>query len=205
MILLLAVAAGLPAGWLWARLRKKTYRAPNLKYTWLVFGAVLPQLFVFHLPATAVRLPSSLASLILVGSQLCLLVFAWTNKSQPGFWALGLGLLLNLIAIAVNGGWMPISTHTIQELHPQIPLQDWNVGGRAGYSKNILLPPSRIQLGWLGDRFLTPAWFPWPRAFSLGDILLSLGAFRLLLAPEEQSPITKTLSECLSTAPANVE
>lgn len=189
MILLLAVIAGLTAGLFRARINKEAYQAPDLQQAWLVYAAVIPQLLTFHLTVTASAIPDWVAPLILVGSQACLTFFVWINRHQPGFPALGLGLVLNLVAIAANGGLMPISTRTIQELLPEIPLSSWPIGARPGHSKNILLQTDQIKLIWLADRFLVPSWFPWPRAFSLGDVLISIGAFRLLWQPASNSLI----------------
>lgn len=189
MILLLAVIAGLTAGLFRARINKEAYQAPDLQQGWLVYAAVIPQLLTFHLSLTALAIPDWIAPSILVGSQACLVYFAWINRHQPGFPALGLGLVLNLVVIAANGGLMPISTRTIQELLPEIPLSSWSIGGRPGHSKNILLQADQIKLIWLADRFLVPSWFPWPRAFSLGDVLISIGAFRLLWQPASNSLI----------------
>jgi len=187
MILLLAVAAGLAAGLLRSWADRQPYQAPELNLVWLVFAAALPQVVAFHLPWTAVLLSDRVASWILVISQLGLLIFSAANIKRPGFWLLAAGLTLNLIVITVNGGWMPISTKTIQVLHPEYPLSAWAIGERPGHSKNILLLQEQIQLYLLADRFPFPAWFPWPRAFSLGDGLIAAGAFVLLWKPQGKS------------------
>jgi hypothetical protein len=117
----------------------------------------------------------------LIGSQLLLLLFAWYNRAQPGFFALALGVGLNLLVIALNGGLMPISPETLGDLMPIIP-EDWHIGERLGTSKNILLPATATHLAWLSDRFLLPSWCPNRVAFSLGDVFIAGGAFWLLWA-----------------------
>jgi hypothetical protein len=54
------------------------------------------------------------------------------------------------------------------------------LGQRVGYGKDILLAKEDTVLWFLGDIFLLPAFFNYPLAFSLGDILISTGAFWLL-------------------------
>jgi hypothetical protein len=147
---------------------------------WLVPIAFLPQLFAFQLPATQKLIPDNLAALGLVISQLLLLVFAWANRNQPGFWMLGLGLLLNLAVIALNGGLMPISPETVTRLAPNAPPEAWHVGERLGTGKDIVIPEADMHLSWLADRFLLPDWTPYRVAFSLGDVFISVGAFWLL-------------------------
>lgn len=109
MILLTAVASGLHAGLLRALVRGRRLTSLNLRLLWLVVIAFIPQLLAFNLPSTRARLPDQAASAALILSQVMLLVFVWANRRQPGFWALGVGLALNLLVIAANGGWMPIS------------------------------------------------------------------------------------------------
>ena len=180
MILLLAVVAGLLAGLARAWQGGRRLASPNLCLVWLVPLAFLPQWLAFYLPATCKLIPDYLAATVLVGSQALLLVFAWLNRSQPGFWALGLGLALNLLVIALNGGLMPISPETVARLVPDAPPDAWQIGQRLGSGKDVILPIAATRLWWLGDRFLLPAWFPYQVAFSLGDAFIAGGAFWLL-------------------------
>ncbi len=180
MVLLLAVAAGLIAGLARAWIKKRKYLPPKLELSWFVLLAVVPQLFAFRFTSTSKLIPDSLASVILIGSQILLLIFVWANRSKSGFWALGLGLGMNLLVITLNRGWMPISPDTLRMLLPEVPADTWQIGARLGIGKDIILPVAETKLWWLSDRFLAPAWFPWRVAFSLGDIFISLGAFLLL-------------------------
>lgn len=190
MILLWAVLAGLIAGWARARIRGHPYQAPELKLVWLVLLAVIPQLFAFHIQRTAAIIPDHIASIILVASQIALVVFAGANLNVPGFWALGLGLGLNLLVILANGGWMPISPRTASQMYPDVSQDYWVSGERFGNSKDLLIPVQDMRLGWLADRFISPDWFPRRVAFSPGDVLLAMGAFWLLAAGAEEPPHT---------------
>ena len=180
MILLIAVILGLIAGWARARRGGRSYEAVHLRLEWLVFLAFIPQLLAFHLPGTSQQFPDRWVPVVLVGTQALLLVFAWVNRKQPGFWALGLGLFLNFTIIALNNGWMPISTETVQQLAPHAPAGLFQVGQRLGSSKDLILASGSIHLGFLADRFTLPQWFPYRVAFSLGDIFISVGAFWIL-------------------------
>ncbi len=180
MILLLAVVAGLAAGLARAWSRQELYQAPGLRLVWLVVLAVLPQVLAFHLFSTAKLLPDQIASIILVSSQILLMAFVWVNRTQPGFWALGLGLGLNLLVILLNGGWMPISPETVQKLVPHAPPEAWTIGDRLGSGKDLILPVAGTRLAWLSDRFLLPAWSPWRVAYSVGDVWIAFGTFWLL-------------------------
>lgn len=180
MILLLAVAAGWLAGLSRAWHGGRRLASPSLRWFWLVPVAFLPQWLAFYLPTTRRLIPDNLAAAALVGSQAFLLVIAWFNRSQPGFWALGLGLALNLLVIALNGGFMPISPETLSRLVPDALPDAWQIGRRLGSGKNVILPIAATRLWWLGDRFLLPKWFPYRAAFSLGDVFIAGGAFWFL-------------------------
>ena len=137
-----------------------------------------------YLPVTRHLFTDSLASVILLASLVLFLVFAWLNRRLPGMPILIVGLLLNFMVIAANGGWMPISPQTADFLIGKDVLQVMNLGDRIG-EKDILLSAQNTHFEFLADRFLLPAWLPYRTAFSLGDILIGLGAFWLLAKPIE--------------------
>jgi hypothetical protein len=178
MILLPAIIAGLLAGLIRARYRNGHLRTPDLRFAWLVPIAFLPQLLAFNLPVTRRLITDNLAAGALVSSQALLLVFAWSNRNQSGFWALGIGLALNLSVIALNGGLMPVSPDVVAELLPDTSAATWQVGERIGW--NVVLPVSSTRLWWLSDHLLMPAWSPYRKALSIGDLLIAGGAFWFL-------------------------
>jgi hypothetical protein len=182
MTLLPAVAAGLLAGLARAWYQGRRLTAPGLRFDWLVPLAFVPQFFTFYLPATRRLVPDNLAAAILVASQALLLAFACFNLRRPAFWALGLGLLSNLLVIALNGGRMPISPGTVAWLAPEAPPGDWRIGDRLWSTKDVVLPIAATRLWWLGDCLRSPAWFPFRTAFSPGDALIAGGAFSFLWA-----------------------
>ena len=190
MILLLALAAGLLAGLVWARWRGHPYQAPELGHLWLVFVAFLPQFVVIYLPITRETFPDSLVAASLLASQILLLGFAWLNRRILGMSVLIFGVALNLAVMAANSGFMPISPQTASRLVSEDRLLDIQPGSRFG-AKDILLHPQDTRFEWLADRFLTPAWSPYQVAFSLGDVFIAFGAFWLLAKPESSIQFTK--------------
>lgn len=185
-LLILAVLAGLVAGLIRARVRHSTYEILDLRYAWLVPIAFIPQWVAFQSEATRHNLTAGLAAVALVTSQLILLAFAWLNRKQPGFWLLGLGLVMNLTVILLNGGLMPISPETAARLAPEISPNFWRSGERFGTGKDILLPVEETRLWWLADRFLLPTWLPVRAVYSFGDILIALGVFWWLWSSSKQ-------------------
>jgi hypothetical protein len=179
VILVFAVIAGLVAGQVRAWIGNRPLNPPQLRLAWLVPVALIPQILAFYWPPTRL-VPDGLAAIALVSSQVALLCFVWSNRGQSLFWLLGIGLGTNLLVILANGGLMPISPETIRQLAPDLPPESWQIGSRLGSTKDIVLPAADTRLWWLSDRFRTPAWFPYPFAFSLGDMLIALGASWLL-------------------------
>jgi hypothetical protein len=187
MVLNLAVIVGLAAGIIRAKFASRPYRAPQLKLPGLVLFAFIPQWFAFYQSRLGIRLPDEWVPFILVGSQVLLLFFAWINRKQPGFYLLGAGLFANFLVITLNGGLMPISPETVRKLIPDVPESMWEVGKRFHSGKDIVLLKEETRLWFLSDRFLLPDWVGYQVAFSLGDVLIALGAFWMLYSLGGQS------------------
>jgi MFS family permease len=105
-----------------------------------------------------------------LASYALIFVFVGANLRVPGLPLIALGGMLNLLAIAANSGVMPAdpaALHTAGIL--QVPGE---------FSNSTTLPDPKLWF--LGDVFAVPAHWPLANVFSVGDILLVLGAFVLL-------------------------
>jgi hypothetical protein len=180
MILLFSIVIGLAATMVRARLTHRTLKLRKLRWEWLVFATVLPQIVVFQLPVVGRWIPEAAIPTIQVVTMLGLLVFVAGNWVSPGFWALGAGLTANFLVICFNGGWMPVSRETLIRLVPSRPEDYWVINSRLGFTKDRILAAADTKLGWLSDCLTLPHWFPYKFAFSLGDIFISIGAVILL-------------------------
>ena len=161
MILLVALLAGLLAGIVLALLQKHVWQVPSLRFLWLVVIGFLPQAVIFYLPPTHSGIPDQVVGSSLIFSQVVLLVFCWFNRRVAGIWILACGLVLNLMVIAANSGFMPISPQTASHVVPATVLAKYQIGSRFGTGKDILLLAENTRLVWLSDQFLPPAWFPY--------------------------------------------
>ena len=180
MLLTFAVLVGFLAGGLRAVLQGKPLQVPELKHSWIVFAAIIPQILAFQIAFTGRLFPLSWAKVILIGSQFLLLGFVWFNRQRSGLLLFGLGLGMNLLVILLNGGLMPIQPENASYVHPSVAPQDWVLGSRLGFGKDILLNKSDTQLEIFSDRFRLPEGTPIRAAFSLGDVFISLGIIQLL-------------------------
>ncbi len=197
MFLIAAVIVGLVAGLLRSVISRRPVQFFDLRLTWLVPIAFVPQLIAFVLPTKA-TFPDNLAPAALVFSQAGLLVFALANFNKPGFWLLSLGLALNLTVIVLNGGLMPISPETVRVIFPDAPAGAMVIGERLGTGKDILLTVEQTRLWAFSDRFLIPYGPGYHVAFSAGDAIVALGviaAFWAIGAPANQRLIAQVSRE----------
>ena len=179
MILVFAVFIGLAAGLIRAWVNKTKFHAPELHYPGIVILAFIPQFIAFSLPATRSSLPDTTVSALLGFSQVFLLVFSILNIRNMSFWPMILGSFSNILVISLNGGWMPISPETVQKLLPNAPSGTWTIGSRLGHGKDLVLALEATKLWFLSDIFTLPEWAHYRVAFSIGDILMSVGAIWL--------------------------
>lgn len=125
------------------------------------------------------------------------MVFLWINrKMNIGIPILLLGVFLNFIVMALNGGRMPVSLEAATILDPAYA----NAIQNGLYGKHAVLTDSTL-LGFLGD--VIPITDPYPKdqVISIGDIVMNIGIFifiqRVMVKnrhPEGSSSATKKLS-----------
>jgi len=82
-------------------------------------------------------------------------------------WLLGLGGLLNLVAIASNDGVMPASRGALETAGLDVQ------SGQFANSDFV----AGAHLAFLGDVFAVPAGWPGANVFSVGDVLMLVGVF----------------------------
>jgi hypothetical protein len=142
----------------------------------LAFAA---QAVVMFLPGRRGEGLWSLHAGLLVISYLALLLTVWVNRRIAGMGLLGLGLILNLAVMLTNGGYMPVTP----EMMPRIGydhLGGAQAGERLVGSKSVILPREQTRLWILSDIFAFSFPFPLCGAFSMGDVLIAVGAFRIV-------------------------
>ena len=189
MIFALAAVLGLVAGMIRAKIKSIEYVPQKLNYFWLLLVAFIPQWLIFSLPVTREQIPNTWVPYILIGSQVILLLFIWLNRHQTGVWLLGLGLLLNLIVICFNKGWMPISPETLD--HLRVSGSTWQIWQRHGFSKDMVIPIENTKLWILSDIFPVNIYDRFKIAFSIGDIIIAWGIVTYLWSTRRSEALLK--------------
>jgi hypothetical protein len=136
-------------------------RAPGLA----VAGILLQVVIISVVPAGMGGLHEIVHGLSYVLLGAC----AWLNRRVPGVALIALGGLLNAIAIAANGGVMP--------LDPALVVHAVQRGGHGFVNSGVVAHP---HLLFLGDIFATPRSWPMANVYSVGDFTILLGCFVLL-------------------------
>jgi hypothetical protein len=162
VFILYAVVAGLVIGLLTGG---SAMRLGELRFRWapLIVLGMAVQLALFSSPAGDALGP--VAPLVYVLSNLAVLVAVWRNLAIPGLALVLVGGTANLVAICVNGGYMPVSPAALDAM-------GWLP--RDGYSNSRLV--ETVVLTPLTDIFAMPTWMPVANVFSIGDLLIGVGA-----------------------------
>jgi len=172
----LSIAVALVRGGRLARLAEI-----NLRHGWVALVALGIQLVIVY-----ARLPEGSGlwnprMLLLAASYALLMMMVVLNRHLPGMWMIGVGLAMNLAAMMANGGWMPVSPEALERAglghlaELAAPGVAPELGARVIGSKDIVLTHQEARIWMLGDVFVLPQ--PVGVVFSVGDVLLALGAF----------------------------
>lgn len=158
-----------------ARSSSQLSSAWDLRYGWVMILAFLVQVYtVYGLGSEG---PLFARKGLVLGSYLVLGFTVWSNRHRRGMILLGLGLALNLLAIAANGGLMPVAPEAMLLAGKAEQLASLAPGQWVPASKDILLPPERTILWPLTDVLVYRSAFGGSRIFSIGDVVIALGVF----------------------------
>jgi hypothetical protein len=174
IVLVVAVLVGLIRGGAIQRLGGLTLRQGGWALTALVLQSV-----IIYSPWLGQQKARDVFIGAMLLSYLLLFLFVWLNRRLLGIVVIGLGLLLNLVVILANGGYMPTSPEVLQRggYRASSPIVS---GTRLAKSKDIILRREETRLWFLSDALVIPPPFPWPTVFSVGDIVIAAGTFILV-------------------------
>jgi hypothetical protein len=114
--------------------------------------------------------PDRVATWMWLASYGVIIVVAVLNRGVCGFPLATLGMLSNLAAVTSNGGHMPALRSAMLD-----------AGVHFGVRANSVAASSP-NLPWLVDRWGAPWWVPMANVYSVGDVLLGVGAIVIVAA-----------------------
>jgi hypothetical protein len=172
---LVGVAAALARGADWSGLAEVRWRL-----AWLCLLGLAIRIVIFSGPEAVVRPLLPLAPALNVLSISLVVVSMVANWRLPGFPLIALGAILNLIAIAANGGQMPTVLHK----------------ERTALFTHVAELGEDARLPLLGDWMQLP--YPPERTFSLGDLGIAIGSglAAYKLARRKEGPEWRSDASC---------
>jgi hypothetical protein len=148
----------------------RNFAEVHLRWLPLVFGSLGLQLLIFT-PLLGGRVPPLVVTTLYLISMALLVVWVTLNRQIPGIVLIAAGVVMNTVAIAANGGYMPVDPAAAAYAGR---LENYASEG-APISNNSLATSENVRLWLLTDIFPVPAGIPLANVFSLGDILLTVG------------------------------
>ena len=135
---------------------------------WVVVLALAVQVLIISVLPHSWRTPEAAAHILTYVAALGVIAINWRI---PGMLVIGLGTFCNGLTIAINGGTLPASpaAEAVVNFHKH----------DRGLDNSAAL--AHPHLGWLGDRFASPAFLPLRNVVSIGDLLILAGAIILVL------------------------
>lgn len=160
---------------------------------WIVVVALLSQILIIEVvPGTT----PTVLDVVHVATYVAAGVFIALNWRTPGLLVIAVGGALNGVTIALNGGQLPASRGALEMAGIEIAKGDFV---NSGVLNDPVLP-------FLGDIFVWPEPLPFANVFSIGDVLIVLGAIygahkisgsRLVrhrwIPPDERTPLLRAV------------
>ncbi|WP_421381655.1 DUF5317 domain-containing protein [Bacillus salacetis] len=143
----------------------------RFKMGWIFPLLLLIQVGIFYFQ-NKVELIGQYSNLSFMAVYVVGLVFLWLNRDHPHFTIIFIGVLLNFVVMALNGGRMPVSMDAASVIDPAYMEATKN----ALYAKHTLVTESTL-LPYLGDIIPLSAPYPREQAISIGDVVMNIGAF----------------------------
>jgi hypothetical protein len=168
--LAVSVAAGLVIGFLRGG-RARALAQLRVHWLWLPIADYIVQILLRKLDVQGVPMagfPPWIPLTLFLG------VFVFRNIRLAGMPIILGGLVLNLVAMAANGGYMPATPEALTEAGNADLVAVNGVGRHLPHSREVPLPRDETRLWPLSDIFITPP-APTRYIFSIGDIVLFVG------------------------------
>src|SRR4029079_16315647 len=182
MFILYAVPIGLMLGLLLGG-RPAGLASLPFRFGWVMVAGLLVQVVLFSTDVSDVvraRGPplymlstaaGVLSAPIYMLSTCVVIVAVLLNLRIPGMALMALGAISNLVAIVLNGGYMPADAGARAALGKTPPTT---------YSNSAIVAEPVLKP--LTDIFALPTWLPFHNVFSVGDVLIAVGVVVVIVA-----------------------
>jgi hypothetical protein len=167
-LVVLAVVTVPLSGGRWSNLA--AFRPRGSWLLWLALAVQVVQFSFFDL--------GRVDELVHVGTYLLAAAFLAVNWRVPVVWLVALGGLSNGLTIALNHGTLPARAAALREAGLQVKRTDFVNSGVMAHAR----------LPWLGDVFAVPKAVPLANVFSVGDVILVVGAFVVVHGLARRTP-----------------
>jgi len=128
--------------------------------------------------AGKMEIPRAAAAVIHLSAYVMVIAAVFANLRLKGMWLIGAGTALNMLVIAANGGRMPIGMDGLRRAGLDVLPSFQPVASGASYTHELVDASTRVAF--LGDVLCIPRPLWPPTVFSVGDILVMIGAFLLV-------------------------
>lgn|GEM_PF-283982 len=147
-------------------------------------------------------LPAWASIVLYILSMALLTLWAAGNWRIPGMLLMATGLLMNFAAIATNGGHMPVSSASVRYSGSISRYQS----NPDHIVNNSIMIDDHVRLWPLTDILAVPQAIPFANVYSIGDVLLTLGAsilcYRTIRATPELAAAEAVATPLAANAPA---
>lgn len=140
---------------------------------YFIIASFLIEFTAVYLAAKGVKLIIDGISFIHLLSYVLLFFGLFMNFDKYSFWIITAGVFLNFIVIMANGGQMPISPEALSSAGLYKNMADIAEGRIITHT--LINETTRFKI--LADILALPKFYPRPKVYSLGDILMALGIF----------------------------
>jgi hypothetical protein len=148
----------------------RNFAALQLRWPGLAIAGLALQLLIFTPFASAPVV--AFATLPLYGASIALLAaFVALNWRVPGMALIGAGFVMNIVAVAANGGHMPVDPGAARLAGKYDAL----VADDPQVSKHIIGAADQVNFWLLTDVIGIPEQIPFAVVWSIGDVVLTLG------------------------------
>ncbi|NLM42657.1 MAG: DUF5317 domain-containing protein [Clostridiales bacterium] len=140
---------------------------------YFIISSFIVEFSAVYLASKGVKIVTDGISFIHLLSYILLFIGLFMNFDKYPFWIITAGVFLNFLVIMANGGQMPISIEALESLG----LLD-NAAAIAN-GRIITHTPlvDSTKLKFLSDILAMPKFYPRPKVYSIGDVLMAIGVF----------------------------